>query len=278
MTHTRRPTATRLHGASMPTLLALAACAQCLFAQGALAQRTPPPLDCRVVEAVGNDHKAQIIAGLNDTVAGLEKEINRRKTMRIESVEDIAFDGCKVVTTARIELGRKIRRDAEGTAKVVGRVASLSLRDRLLCFEKHPKIASMNLSHTTEVARRCTNGWPTRSIPWTSAYRFRCRPRRAPFPGPEGRRDGTRARLAMSGGRMWPACPASPAWPGTPTCRMRKGRRHERGGRTVSREVPAASARRFPVWETQRKNPAFLRGFFRIWCPGEDSNLHGFTR
>ena len=154
MTHPRRHTATRLRCVSLPTLIALAACAQCLFAQSALAQRTPPPLDCRVVEAVGNDHKAQIIAGLNDTVAGLEKEINRRKTMRIESVEDIAFDGCKVVTTARIELGRKIRRDAEGTAKVVGRVASLSLRDRLLCFEKHPKIASINLSHTTEVGEK----------------------------------------------------------------------------------------------------------------------------
>lgn len=154
MTRTRRPTATRLRGVPMPALLALAACAQLLFAQHALAQRTPPPLDCRVVEAVGNDHKAQIIAGLNETVAGLEKDINRRKTLRIQSVEDIAFDGCKVVTTARIELGRKIRRDAEGSAKVAGRVASLSLRDRVLCFEKHPKIASMNLSHTTEVGEK----------------------------------------------------------------------------------------------------------------------------
>lgn len=148
MTHARHPAAMR--GASLPALLALAVCAQLLFAQHALAQRTPPPLDCRVVEAVGNDHKTQIIAGLNAAVAGLEKDINRRKSLRIQSVEDIAFDGCKVVTTARIELGRKIRRDAEGTAKVAGRVASLSLRDRLLCFEKHPKIAGMNLSHTTE--------------------------------------------------------------------------------------------------------------------------------
>lgn len=122
-----------------------------LCIQPALAQRSPPSLDCRVVEAIGNDHKAQILAGLNATVAGLEKEINRRKTIRIESVEDMAFDGCKVTTTARIELGRKIRRDAEGTARVVGRVASVSLRDRTLCFDKHPKVASMKLSHTTEL-------------------------------------------------------------------------------------------------------------------------------
>lgn len=120
----------------------------------ALAQHSPPPPDCRVVQAVGNDHRTQILAGLNDTVAGLEKEINRRKTMRIVSVEDIAFDGCKVTTTARIELGRKIRRDAEGTAIVTGRVASISLRDRVLCFDKHPKVARMNLSHTTELGER----------------------------------------------------------------------------------------------------------------------------
>jgi hypothetical protein len=131
------------------SVLILIACAS-----PALAQRTPPPLDCRVVEAVGNGHKAQILAGLNDTVAGLEKEINRRKTMRIVAVEDIAFDGCKVTTTARIELGRKIRRDAEGTATVTGRVASLSLRDRMLCFDKHPKVARMHLSHTTELGER----------------------------------------------------------------------------------------------------------------------------
>lgn len=149
MTHSRRPVASAIHRARLLAFLALAA-----LAQPALAQPAPAPLDCRVVEAVGNDHKAQIIAGLNDTVAGLEKDINRRKTLRIVSVEDIAFDGCKVVTTARIELGRKIRRDAEGTAKVVGRVASLSLRDRLLCFDKHPKIAGMNLSHTTEVGEK----------------------------------------------------------------------------------------------------------------------------
>ncbi len=120
----------------------------------ALAQSASPPLDCRVVEAVGNDHRAQILAALNGTVAGLENEINRRKTLRIVSVEDIAFEGCKVRTTARIELGRKVRRDAEGTAVVSGRVASLSLRDRTLCFDRHPRIARMNLSHTTEVGER----------------------------------------------------------------------------------------------------------------------------
>lgn len=131
------------------SVLALIACAS-----PALAQDTPPPLDCRVVQAVGNDHKTRILAGLNDTVAGIEQDINRRKTLRIVSVEDIAFDGCKVTTTARIELGRKIRRDAEGTAVVTGRVASLSLRDRVLCFDKHPKVARMNLSRTTELGER----------------------------------------------------------------------------------------------------------------------------
>jgi hypothetical protein len=130
-------------------LLVLLACAF-----PTLAQHSPPPPDCRVVQAVGNDHKTQILAGLNDTVAGLEKDINPRKTMRIVSVEDISFDGCKVVTTARIELGRKIRRDAEGTATVTGRVASISLRDRVLCFDKHPKVARMNLSRTTELGER----------------------------------------------------------------------------------------------------------------------------
>lgn len=119
-----------------------------------MAQRAPPPLDCRVVEAVGNNHKAQIIQGLNDVVGGLEREISPRKVMRIEAVEDIAFDGCKVVTRARVELGRKIRRDAEGTATVVGRVASLSLRDGVLCFEKHPRVTRMDLSHTTAIGER----------------------------------------------------------------------------------------------------------------------------
>lgn len=140
-------TFSRILRATLPLVLLV-----CAFP--ALAQHSPPPPDCRVVQAVGNDHKAQILAGLNETVAGLEKEINRRKTMRIVSVEDIAFDGCKVTTTARIELGRKIRRDAEGTAIVTGRVASISLRDRVLCFDKHPKVARMNLSHTTELGER----------------------------------------------------------------------------------------------------------------------------
>lgn len=140
---------TRSHRVRAIVLLALIACAA-----PALAQRTPPPLDCRVVQAVGNDHKTRILAGLNDTVAGLEKDINRRKTMRIVAVEDIVFDGCKATTTARVELGRKIRRDAEGTAVVTGRVASISLADRILCFDKHPKVARMNLSHTTELGER----------------------------------------------------------------------------------------------------------------------------
>ena len=139
------------HPSPMTRGIALLAMTIAACLQPAFAQRSPPPLDCRVVERIGNDHRTQIVAGLNDTVAGLEKEINRRKTMRIESIEDIAFDGCKVSTTARVELGRKIRRDAEGTAKVVGRVASISLRDRTLCFDKHPRVASMKLSHTTEL-------------------------------------------------------------------------------------------------------------------------------
>jgi hypothetical protein len=140
-------TFSRILRATLPLVLLV-----CAFP--ALAQHSPPPPDCRVVQAVGNDHKPQILAGLNDTVAGLEKDINPRKTMRIVSVEDIAFDGCKVTTTARIELGRKIRRDAEGTATVTGRVASISLRDRVLCFDKHPKVARMNLSRTTELGER----------------------------------------------------------------------------------------------------------------------------
>lgn len=116
--------------------------------------REPPPLDCRVVERIGTDHAEALLAQLNEDYAGLEREINRRKTLRIQSIDAIRFEGCQVTTDATVTLERRIRRDAGGNTRVVGRVESISLRDGTLCFARHPKVTRMALSNTADIGER----------------------------------------------------------------------------------------------------------------------------
>lgn len=110
--------------------------------------RPVAPLNCRVVQAFGNASRDTIIANINATVAGQERRINRRKTLVIHEVDGISFDGCEVLIDANVTLERKIRRDARGSAQVVGRVASISRERQVLCFERNPRVMRLDVSNT----------------------------------------------------------------------------------------------------------------------------------
>ena len=134
--------------------LAIAMLAAASVTSAAAQDRPPPPLDCRFVERVGTALSEDLLIQLNEDYAGLEREISRRKTLRIESIDAMRFEGCRVITDATVTLERKIRRDAKGNTRVVGRVESISLPERRLCFAKHPKVAHMKLSNTAGIGAR----------------------------------------------------------------------------------------------------------------------------
>lgn len=119
------------------------------------AQDPPPPLDCRVVQAIGNAMRDEILAELNAGLSDEPIEVSRRKSMFVREVVDIRFEGCRLHAKAAVELERKVRRDADGYAFVTGTVASMSLRPvRRICLDRKPRVTRMELSNTLDIGER----------------------------------------------------------------------------------------------------------------------------
>ena len=105
-------------------------------------------LNCDVVEGFGNAMSASIAAQINAASAGQTHKINRRKSLRINSVDRVVFDGCDVHAQSNVTLKRKIRRDAHGTVGVKARVVSLTPGE--VCIA-NPKVTRISLSRTLNI-------------------------------------------------------------------------------------------------------------------------------
>jgi len=108
-------------------------------------------LDCRQVERLGNALKERILSDIRGHSEGLERELTKRKTLHIHSIDDLRFDGCKAIIDATVEMERKVRRDAHGNARIVGKIGVGSLSGDELCFKSAPKIERLKLSNTTRL-------------------------------------------------------------------------------------------------------------------------------
>ena len=102
-------------------------------------------LDCNEVESEGNNASAVLVALLNSEVAGTTRRINRRKTLRINEVRELTFDGCRATVVAHVTLTRKIRRNAHGTVRVTANVTSFSGTE--VCLS-NTQLRSINVSNT----------------------------------------------------------------------------------------------------------------------------------
>ena len=112
-------------------------------------------LDCRVVEAIGNAMRAEVIAAIDSDIAGDEIEISRRKTLNLLGVEDVTFTGCKLRAKVLVDLERKVRRDASGHAWVTGTVQSYGLRPQpWVCLDRKPRVDKVELKNTANLGER----------------------------------------------------------------------------------------------------------------------------
>ncbi|MCG9892748.1 MAG: hypothetical protein MH252_16950 [Thermosynechococcaceae cyanobacterium MS004] len=117
---------------------------------GTMGQRSvkATSLSCSQIEAFGNALRPQILSQLNSQVAGISYEINPRKTLRINQINQIGFSGCQMTTDTNITLKRKIRRDAHGTVAATGIINYANLAEKKICF-KEAKVTDVNLSRTS---------------------------------------------------------------------------------------------------------------------------------
>ena len=107
-------------------------------------------INCRVVEALGTSLRPQILAEINRQVSGTSYRINRRKTLRINRVEDIGFSGCRLTARTNVTLKRRIRRDAHGTVTLQADIPSFSLPARQVCYA-NARVTDVNLSRTLRI-------------------------------------------------------------------------------------------------------------------------------
>lgn len=132
---------------SLPLAVALAA--------AALPAQAQAPIDCRVVERIGNAMRDEVMAAIDRDIAGDEIEISRRKTLNLIGVEEVRFNGCKLRAKILVDLERRIRRDAAGHAWVSGTVQSFGLRpEPWVCLDRKPKVDKVELKNTAELGER----------------------------------------------------------------------------------------------------------------------------
>ncbi len=107
-------------------------------------------VNCRLVERVGNSHPVNdtILKKINDSIAGLDYKISKRKTLHIYNATKVTFKGCKIIVDADVKLKRKIRKDAKGKVKVIGVVYRIT-RDKF-CVKK-AKVDKVRLSNTLRI-------------------------------------------------------------------------------------------------------------------------------
>lgn len=107
-------------------------------------------LNCSAVESLGTELKPVILSRINEEVSGANHRINRRKTLVINRVQDVSFQGCKIILKLDVVLKRKIRRDAAGVVELQGEISSFDLQKRKLCY-KNAKVSNVNLSRTLSI-------------------------------------------------------------------------------------------------------------------------------
>lgn len=110
-------------------------------------------IDCNAAQRLGNSVRSSIISQLNGRFAGASQRINRRKTVRINRISSISFNGCNVTARANVTLKRKIRRDAHGTATVRAKISSFNLGSKRVCF-KNVNLSALSLSRTLGIGER----------------------------------------------------------------------------------------------------------------------------
>lgn len=106
--------------------------------------------DCRIVEAVGEAESDDIVEQLNDEVEGETRRISRRKTLRINRIQSITFEGCEAEVKANVTLKRKIRRDGHGPAILKATITSVDLTKDIICMDRG-RVTSVQLSRTTRL-------------------------------------------------------------------------------------------------------------------------------
>ena len=103
---------------------------------------------CQLIEGVGNAMKTSILAEMNRTTAGATYKVSSRKTMVINKIESIRFEGCKAIAKANVTLKRKIRRNAKGTVTIKADVDKYT--KTRICL-KNQKLDKIRLSNTLRV-------------------------------------------------------------------------------------------------------------------------------
>lgn len=129
-------------------------------------------LDCNQVETLGNRYDAQLLNAVNHKVAGQTHRINRRKKLRINQVEAIQFNGCRMKVKANVTLKRKVRRDAHGTVKMQARVTALDLAQRKICYDK-VQVTDVKLSRTLRIGERVYQWVANMVLPNRGCYTMR---------------------------------------------------------------------------------------------------------
>lgn len=104
--------------------------------------------NCTTTERVGTALKPTILEQVRRSSEGATYKISNRKTMVINAIEDLRFDGCKIIVTANVTLKRKIRRNAKGLVIISATVKSFSPTQ--VCL-KNPQLDRIRLSNTLRV-------------------------------------------------------------------------------------------------------------------------------
>jgi hypothetical protein len=115
--------------------------------------RLSQSINCPQLEQFGRIFQSQLLTEINRRVAGETHRINRRKSLRINRIQDISFSGCRVTVRANVTLKRKIRRDAHGTVTMRGNVTSFNPAAQRVCYS-NVQVTNVNLSRTLRIGER----------------------------------------------------------------------------------------------------------------------------
>lgn len=121
-------------------------------------------VNCESIESFGNDFQPIILQELNNYAAGRSETISRRKTLRINRVEDVSFSGCEVMGRVDVTLQRKIRRNAHGTLNMRANVTSLNFIEQSFCLDDIT-VTSVNLSRTLNIGESIYRRIANKHIP-----------------------------------------------------------------------------------------------------------------
>jgi len=116
-------------------------------------------LTCSQIEFLGALFDTRLEAELDTRVAGEEYRISRRKQLRINGIKDVTVNGCNITVVADVTLKRKIRRDADGTVTMKGKIAVNSLgNDKFELRFTDIEVTDVSLSHTLGIGE-AAYGW-----------------------------------------------------------------------------------------------------------------------